>query len=51
MALANSVMGCPGNSSAPDSSRHVEAVYGELIVPVIKQLELQLAVRTDHYST
>jgi iron complex outermembrane receptor protein len=49
-ALANSVMGCPGNSSAPDSTRDITAVFGELLVPVFKSLELQLAVRHDQYS-
>jgi len=44
------VMGCSGNSAAPDSSRKVGAVYGELYVPVFKQLELQLAVRHDRYQ-
>lgn len=48
--LANSVMGCPGNSRAPDSTRNIGAVYGELLVPITKQLETQLAVRYDRYS-
>ncbi|HEY4080862.1 MAG TPA: TonB-dependent receptor [Burkholderiaceae bacterium] len=48
--LANSVMGCPGNSSAPDMYRKVGAVYGELLVPVFKMLELDLAVRYDKYQ-
>ncbi len=49
-ALANSVMGCPGNPSSPDKSRDVKAAFGELIVPVMKNLELQLALRHDQYS-
>ena len=49
-ALPNSVMGCPGNPSSPDKSRDVKAVFGELIVPVLKNLEVQLAVRHDEYS-
>ena len=49
-ALPNSVMGCPGNPSSPDRSRDIRAVYGELIVPVLKNLEVQLAVRHDRYS-
>ena len=48
--LANSVMGCPGNSSAPDMTRKVGAVYTELLVPVFKSLELDLAVRYDKYQ-
>ncbi len=49
-ALPNSAMGCPGNSASPDKSRDVKAVFGELIVPVLKNLEVQLAVRHDDYS-
>ncbi|MBV8502176.1 MAG: TonB-dependent receptor [Paucibacter sp.] len=48
--LPNSVMGCPGNASAPDMSRSVDAVYGELLVPVFKSLELDLAARYDRYQ-
>lgn len=49
-AKPNSVMGCPGNAAAPDSKRDVSAVFAELAVPVLKSLELQLAVRHDRYS-
>lgn len=49
-ALANSVMGCPGNSSSPDDARDIKAVYGELLVPVTKALELTLQVRRDDYG-
>lgn len=49
-ALPNSVMGCPGNAAAPDSKRDITAVYGELLVPLTKSLELQLALRHDRYS-
>ena len=31
-------------------NRRINAFYGELQVPVIKNLDLQLAVRRDHYS-
>ena len=31
-------------------SRDIRAVYAEVIVPVTKQLEVNLAVRQDHYS-
>ena len=48
--LSNSVMGCPGNAAAPDSSRIVGAVYSELLVPVLKSLEFQLALRHDKYQ-
>jgi iron complex outermembrane receptor protein len=35
--------------SAVDASRKSAAVYGELQLPILKQLEAQLAVRYDHY--
>ncbi|CAM3703150.1 TonB-dependent receptor plug domain-containing protein [Roseateles saccharophilus] len=50
MLLANSVMGCPGNGSAPDMTRNVGAVYGELLIPALKSLEFDLALRYDHYQ-
>jgi len=50
LANPNPVMGCPGNAQAPDMWRNVSAVYGELLVPVFKQLEMQLALRHDHYQ-
>ncbi len=50
-ALPNSVMGCPGNASAPDATRNITAGFAELLVPVLKSLELQLAVRHDRYSS
>ena len=40
----------PGNAVLPKASRDIKAVYAELIVPVVKDLELQLAVRRDQYS-
>jgi len=46
----NPVMGCPGNASAPDTSRKVGAVYGELLIPALKSLEFNLALRYDHYQ-
>ena len=49
-AQPNSVMGCPGNAAAPDAAREIGALYGELLVPVTKTLEMQLAVRRDEYS-
>jgi iron complex outermembrane receptor protein len=45
-ANALSVLG--GSSS--DGSRTVTAVYAELSAPVVKGVEGQLALRTDHYS-
>jgi len=46
----NPVMGCTGNSAAPDSSRKVAAAYAELIAPLAKEVEVQLAVRHDRYQ-
>jgi iron complex outermembrane receptor protein len=40
----------PGNAALPEAKRNIKAVYAELIVPVLKDLELQLAVRRDDYS-
>jgi iron complex outermembrane receptor protein len=50
IALPNSVMGCPGNSSAPALSRDIGAVFGELIVKPLDSLELTLQVRHDQYQ-
>jgi iron complex outermembrane receptor protein len=49
-ALPNSVMGCPGNPSAPNTVRDIRAVYAEMRLPVLKSLEFQVAVRRDDYS-
>jgi iron complex outermembrane receptor protein len=40
----------PGNAVLPESSRNIKAVFTELIVPVTKDLEMQLAVRRDTYD-
>ncbi len=37
-------------STATDGSRTSEAIYGELRLPILKNLEMQLAARYDHYS-
>ena len=47
-ATANIVAGDSGTSSEGD--RNVTSVYGELNVPVIKQVELQIAGRFEDYS-
>jgi len=47
-ATANIVSGDSGASSEGD--RNVTSVYGELNVPVIKQVELQIAGRFEDYS-
>ncbi|MYM33917.1 TonB-dependent receptor [Duganella sp. FT94W] len=44
------------NDSAPDGgqatsySRKIQAAYGELLLPLTKQLEAQLSARYDHYE-
>jgi iron complex outermembrane receptor protein len=40
----------PDNAAQNRVSRNIKAVYAELAVPVIKDLELQLAIRRDDYS-
>ena len=47
---ATTVYLSPGNAALDKASRNVKAVYAELLVPVIKDLELQLALRRDDYS-
>lgn len=37
-------------TSAAKGERNVQALYGELSIPIIKRLETQLALRTEHYS-
>jgi iron complex outermembrane receptor protein len=47
---AEPILLSPGNANLPKASRNIKALYTELIVPVIKDLELQLALRRDQYS-
>lgn len=42
--------GCPGNSSSPRLSRKIGAVFGELVVHPLKELEVTLQARYDHYQ-
>ena len=42
--------GCPGNSSSPSLSRRIGAVFGELVARPLKQLEVTLQARYDHYQ-
>ncbi|MGO4379583.1 TonB-dependent receptor [Pseudoduganella sp. RAF19] len=37
-------------SLSKNGSRNIQAVFGELSVPVIKDLDIQAAVRWDHYN-
>ena len=47
---ATQILLAPGNAALNDATRDIKAFYTELLVPVTKELELQLAVRRDHYS-
>jgi len=47
---ATKILLAPGNANQNRVSRNIKAVYAEMIVPVIKDLEVQLAVRRDDYS-
>ncbi|MFK3739190.1 TonB-dependent receptor [Massilia sp. TN1-12] len=47
---ATQILLAPGNGNQDRVSRNIKAVYAELAVPVIKDLELQLALRRDDYS-
>ncbi|MBV8603390.1 MAG: TonB-dependent receptor [Pelomonas sp.] len=44
------INGVTSPASLAAVGRTIGAVYGELLVPVVKDLELQLAARYDHYS-
>ena len=47
---SNSVYAATSDPALPQVSRTVTAVFAELNVPIVKGLESQLALRTDHYS-
>jgi iron complex outermembrane receptor protein len=40
----------PDNAKQDRVARNIKALYAELMVPVLKNLELQLAIRRDDYS-
>ncbi len=44
------ILGVSAPSSLNDVSRDIKAVYGELQIPVIKNLDVQVAVRYDKYN-
>jgi iron complex outermembrane receptor protein len=52
LLLSDNILGddTPGDSQNTGQSRKVWAVYGEVNAPLSKQLELQLALRHDHYD-
>jgi iron complex outermembrane receptor protein len=47
---ATAILLAPGNAGLSKATRDIKAVYTEMIVPVTKDLEVQLAVRRDDYS-
>jgi iron complex outermembrane receptor protein len=47
---ATKILLAPGNANQDTVNRNVKAIYTELVVPVMKNLELQLALRRDDYS-
>jgi iron complex outermembrane receptor protein len=47
---ATTILLAPGNAGLSTTSRDIKAAYAELMVPVFKDLEVQLAVRRDDYS-
>ena len=47
---ASTILLAPGNGNQDTIGRNVAALYTELIIPITKELETQLALRTDHYS-
>jgi len=44
------ISGYGGSFEAIDKDRNVWAVYGEAVIPIVKGLEADIAVRHDHYS-
>ena len=49
-ADATQILLAPGNAGLAKATRDIKAFYAELIVPVVKDMELQLAMRRDQYS-
>ena len=52
LLLSDEIQGdaAPGGGQSTSDGRNVAAVYGELLAPVAKGLELQLALRHDRYQ-
>ncbi len=47
---ATQILLAPGNANLDQATRYIRAVYAEALVPVLKDLEVQLAIRRDNYS-
>jgi len=52
LLISDNIVGdpTPGDAQFTDNSRKVWAVYGEISAPITKELELQFALRHDHYD-
>lgn len=44
------INGVGSDPALPEVKRDIKALFAEVVVPVIDDMEIQLAVRTDHYS-
>ncbi|UUZ51597.1 TonB-dependent receptor [Massilia sp. B-10] len=44
------INGVGSDPALPEVKRDIKALFAELVVPIIKDMEMQLAVRTDDYS-
>ncbi|MFS8064087.1 MAG: TonB-dependent receptor domain-containing protein, partial [Luteimonas sp.] len=47
---SSAVYQAPFDAEFPEVKRNITAVFGEVVVPIVKTLEGTVAVRTDHYS-
>jgi len=47
---ATLTFGCPGNTSSPELTRDIKAVFGEIVIKPLSNLELTLQVRHDEYE-
>ncbi|MBV8501589.1 MAG: TonB-dependent receptor [Paucibacter sp.] len=46
----DNIFGVGAPAGLPEVGRNIKAVFGELAVPIVKGLDMQLAARYDHYS-
>jgi iron complex outermembrane receptor protein len=47
---ATNILNAPGNPDFGNKVRDIKAVYAEAIIPVVKSVEIQAAIRRDDYS-
>ncbi|MDH0866933.1 TonB-dependent receptor [Mitsuaria sp. GD03876] len=52
LLISDNIVGdpTPGDAQFTNNSRKVWAAYGELLAPITKEWEIQLALRHDHYQ-